>query len=66
MSVNFIKQDLAQAKADGLSAHKQSLLCEIEILKGKLQPHDTGHIHTAINVLTERCTELDKEIYSIE
>ena len=31
---------------------------EIQILKERLQPHDTGHIHTAISVLTERATEV--------
>ena len=63
---NFIREDLAHAKALGLSAHKQTLLCEIEILKSKLEPHDTGHIHTAINVLTERCKEIDSQIYLTE
>ena len=27
---------------------------EIEYAKSQLQPHDTGHIHTAINWMTER------------
>lgn len=63
---NFIREDLAHAKSLGLSAHKQTLLCEIEILKNKLEPHDTGHIHTAINVLTERCKEIDSQIYSTD
>ena len=31
---------------------------EIEILKSRLQPHDTGHLHTAISVLEERLKEL--------
>ena len=66
MTLNFIREDLANAKAAGLSAHKQSLLCEIEILKSKLEPHDTGHIHTAISVLLERCKEIDSQIYSTD
>ena len=66
MTLNFIREDLANAKAAGLSAHKQSLLCEIEILKSKLEPHDTGHIHTAISVLSERCKEIDSQIYSTD
>ena len=27
---------------------------EIEILKSRLEPHDTGHLHTAISVITHR------------
>ena len=63
---NFIREDLAHARTQGLSEHKQTLLCEIEVLKSKLQPHDTGHIHTAINVLEERCKEIDAQIYEID
>jgi hypothetical protein len=43
----------------------QHLLCilhEIQILKERLQPHDTGHISTAISVLQQRVRELQKEI----
>lgn len=35
---------------------------EIELLKSRLQPHDTGHIHTAISVLQERVREVKEEI----
>lgn len=66
MSLNFIKEDISNAKALGLAAHKKALECEIEILKSKLQPHDTGHIHTAISVLQERCKEIDTQIYEID
>jgi|ETNmetMinimDraft_21_1059911.scaffolds.fasta_scaffold03004_2 hypothetical protein len=38
------------------------LMEEIAILKTKLQPHDTGHIHTAISVLEERVEELQHEL----
>ena len=27
---------------------------EIEILKSRLEPHDTAHLHTAISVITHR------------
>ena len=43
----------------------QHLLClvhEIEILKERLQLHDTGHISTAISVLQQRVVEMQKEI----
>ena len=31
---------------------------EIEIHKSRLEPHDTGHLHTAISVIQYRITEL--------
>jgi len=40
----------------------QILLEEVSILKSRLQPHDTGHIHTAISVLNERIDEVKKNI----
>jgi hypothetical protein len=36
------------------------LLEEIQTLKSRLQPHDTGHINTAISVLNERVQEVKK------
>ena len=34
------------------------LKAEIEHLKTKIEPHDTGHIHTTISTLQHRVTEL--------
>ena len=31
---------------------------EIEIHKSRLEPHDTGHLHTAISVIEHRIEEL--------
>lgn len=66
MSLNFIREDLAHARTSALTTHKQTLLCEIEILKNKLAPNDTGHINTTIGVLQERCDEIDKQIHSTD
>lgn len=38
------------------------LLEEIQILKDRLQPHDTGHINTAISVLSERVKEVKAKL----
>lgn len=38
--------------------HITALLAEIEVLKSRLEPHDTGHLHTTINVLEERVKEI--------
>ena len=38
------------------------LMDEISIAKSKLQPHDTGHLHTTVHVLTERLAELREDI----
>ena len=34
------------------------LMEEIAILKSRLQPHDTGHIHTTINTLESRVEQI--------
>ena len=34
------------------------LMEEIAILKSRLQPHDTGHIHTTISTLESRVEEI--------
>ena len=31
---------------------------EIEIYKSRLEPHDTGHLHTAISVIERRIEEI--------
>ena len=41
-----------------------ALIDEVDVLKNRLQPHDTGHIHTTINVLEHRITEVTEEIKS--
>ena len=44
----------------------QVLHSEIEYAKSQLQPHDTGHIHTAINWMTERIIELENQVRTLE
>lgn len=38
------------------------LQSEIKLLESRLQPHDTGHINTAIGVIHNRCLEIEEEI----
>ena len=45
-----------------LMSHERALREEISVLKERLQPHDTGHIHTTINTLEERVQEINKQI----
>jgi len=40
--------------------HRKELVREIAELQSRLQPHDTGHIRTAINVLELRVQEIDR------
>ena len=42
--------------------HVSALLDEVDYLQGKLEPHDTGHIHTAIGVLHNHIQQLLKEM----
>ncbi len=37
---------------------------EIEIHKSRLEPHDTGHLHTAISVIQHRITELTWQMFN--
>tara|TARA_A100001515_G_C4496955_1_gene185308 strand:+ start:177 stop:377 length:201 start_codon:yes stop_codon:yes gene_type:complete len=40
------------------------LLHEIKVLRERIQPHGTGHIHTTINTLEQRVNEIQKEMIS--
>tara|TARA_Y100001958_G_C20938942_1_gene346219 strand:+ start:451 stop:633 length:183 start_codon:yes stop_codon:yes gene_type:complete len=41
------------------------LMDEIRIAKTKLQPHDTGHIHTSISYLESRVEEIQQDIEKV-
>ena len=45
-----------------LMNHMRALQEEINVLKGRIQPHDTGHIHTTISTLEGRVKELNKQL----
>ena len=34
---------------------------EIDLLKSRIEPHDTGHIHTTISTLQHRVRELESK-----
>jgi hypothetical protein len=55
------KIDITQDEA---IMHMQVLRREIEILKSRLQPEDTGHIHTTISVLEQRLNECMMTIFT--
>lgn len=42
--------------------HLVHLKEEIKVLESRVEPHDTGHIITAIGVLKERVEEIQKEL----
>ena len=48
---------MSESLLDGY-LHAAVLQREIEILRSRLEPHDTGHLHTTINVLEHRVAEL--------
>ena len=45
-----------------LMNHVRALQEEINVLKERIQPHDTGHIHTTINTLEQRVQEMNEEL----
>ena len=54
---------------DKLSIEQQEMLNMLLVLmnfktrlQGKLQPHDTGHIHTAISVVEDEMDELKQTL----
>tara|TARA_Y100000296_G_C5029480_1_gene184038 strand:+ start:454 stop:630 length:177 start_codon:yes stop_codon:yes gene_type:complete len=42
--------------------HMLALTEEVTILTQRIQPHDTGYIHTTISTLRERIDELKEEL----
>ena len=34
---------------------------QVEVFTSRIEPHDTGHLHTTISTLTHRITELQSE-----
>ena len=51
-----------RVKMEGKTKHIEVLKTEMDVLASRLEPHDTGHLHTAIYVLKHRVEELEKEI----
>ena len=51
---------MSMSSADML--HYQVLEKEIEVLRSRLEPHDTGHLHTTIAVLEHRVKEIKEEV----
>jgi len=49
-------------KMEGKEKHIEVLKTEVDVLASRLEPHDTGHLHTAIYVLKHRVEELEKEV----
>ena len=47
---------------EGKTKHIEVLKTEVDVLASRLEPHDTGHLHTAIYVLKHRVEELEKEV----
>ena len=43
-----------------LMNHARALKEEINVLKERIQPHDTGHIYTTISTLEERVKEINE------
>lgn len=42
--------------------HLNALLAEIQVLRSRFEPTDTGHLRTAVSVLEERVQEIIKSL----
>ena len=61
MTNNAINLDNLMSRIAAVSGDEIRLAVlqdEIEIYKSRLEPHDTGHLHTAISVIKHRIEEL--------
>ena len=61
MTNNAINLDNLMTKIGAVSGDEIRLAVlqdEIEIHKSRLEPHDTGHLHTAISVIERRIEEI--------
>ena len=47
---------------EGKKKHIDVLKTEMDVLASRLEPHDTGHLHTTIHVLKHRIVELENEL----
>jgi len=37
---------------------------EIKVIESRIQPHDCGHLKTAVSVMKERAKEIREELYN--
>ena len=61
MANNAINLDNLMSRIAAVSGDEIRLAVlqdEIEIHKSRLEPHDTGHLHTAISVIKRRIEEI--------
>ena len=61
MANNAINLDNLMSRIAAVSSDEIRLAVlqdEVEIHKSRLEPRDTGHLHTAISVIQHRITEL--------
>ena len=61
MANNAINLDNLMSKIAAVSSDEIRIAVlqdEIEIHKSRIQPHDTGHLHDAIAVITRRIEEI--------
>ena len=61
MANNAINLDNLMSRIGAVSGDEIRLAVlqdEIEIYKSRLEPHDTGHLHTAISVIERRIEEI--------
>ena len=61
MTNNTVNLDNLMSRIAAVSSDEIRLAVlqdEIEIHKSRLEPHDTGHLHTAISVIERRIEEL--------
>jgi len=58
---NYLKYSSSSyTKRQRIRDYMDVLHTEILLLRSRIQPEDTGHLHTTVNVLWDRLSELEK------
>ena len=69
MTNNVVNLDNLMSRIAAVSGDEIRLAVlkdEIETHKSRLEPHDTGHLHTAISVIQHRIDEIQNTHYTHE
>ena len=66
MIISDDKESFADMSTADLVNQISVLHGEVEYAKSQLLPHDTGHIHTAINWMQERIFQLEQQVRTLE
>ena len=66
MKAHLLKEVEGEQPSNFMS-RKRHIVClkeEVELLRSRIEPHDTGHLYTTIGTLEHRIAELSDNTYN--